>query len=145
MQNTSVDLTIRDLAEEQKSATKGSDSVSCRKFLWRDFIHMLPESVSYFKMIVSKETFIQFLRQQIKAQTNQSMFYRYSDDFEQYIESGSIMLMDSYRKLDKNKDYYVFVLLSDNSKPVNTNIVLTIPPNGLTDSGINPSNITCEF
>ena len=127
------------------NATEETGTLGYRKFLWRDFIHMLPESVSYFKMIVSKETFIQFLRQQIKAQTKQSMFYRYSDDFEQYIESGSIMLMDSYHKLDKNKDYYVFVLLSDNSKPVNTNIVFTIPPNGLTGSGINPSNITCEF
>lgn len=126
-------------------ATEETGSLGYRKYAWNDFVNMLPDEVTYFEMKVPKANFISFLKDTIQFQAKETIAPRITNEFDRYVENGSIMLMDSYQKMDKNTHYYIFALLSDNSKPVNTGILLVVPPGSLTESSIKPLNITCEF
>lgn len=126
-------------------ATEETGSLGYRKYRWNDFVNMLPDEVTYFEMKVPKANFILFLKDTVQFQAKETIVPRITNEFDRYVENGSIMLMDSYQKMDKNTHYYIFALLSDNSKPVNTGILFVIPPGSLTESSIKPLNITCEF
>lgn len=139
------ELTIRELGDHLMKATEETGSLGYRKYRRNDFVNMLPDEVTYFEMKVPKANFILFLKDTIQFNSKESIVSRTNSEFSRYIENGSIMLMDSYQKLDKNTHYYIFAVLSDNSKPVNTGILLVIPPGSLTESFIKPINITCEF
>lgn len=139
------ELTIRELGDHLMKATEETGSLGYRKYRWNDFVNMLPDEVTYFEMKVPKANFILFLKDTVQFQAKETIVPRITNEFDRYVENGSIMLMDSYQKMDKNTHYYIFALLSDNSKPVNTGILFVIPPGSLTESSIKPLNITCEF
>lgn len=141
----SNELTIRELGDHLMKATEETGSLGYRKYRWNDFVNMLPDEVTYFEMKVPKANFILFLKDTVQFQAKETIVPRITNEFDRYVENGSIMLMDSYQKMDKNTHYYIFALLSDNSKPVNTGILFVIPPGSLTESSIKPLNITCEF
>lgn len=144
-QQDKIVLSLRNLTDN--SVPEGHDvgQFGFNKYDWSKFIEMLPTSVKYYEMLVSKATFISFLKGCIFNQTGKQATPRNLDDLGKQIENGSIMLMDAHSKIGDDKQYYIFSILSDNSKPINSRVVLTISPGFLSENAIFPSNITREL